>query len=478
MGSNKNDPKLHDYSEITHHVMRPEEEERYSKLFSQLDTDGDGRIDVDDLTTGLHRMGIHQMPGHAEKFMTKSDVNQDGELDFPEFVQYVAEHEKNLRLAFRSLDRNQDGHIDSEEIYTSMRHLGVKITKQDADRLLKSMDKDGTLKVDWNEWRNYLLFHPSADLHEIILYWKHATFLDIGEDVMIPDEFTEEEIKTGMWWRQLVAGGVAGAVSRTFTAPLDRLKVILQVIGSKKQNISLISGFKHMYREGGMLSFWRGNGINVLKIAPETALKFYAYERYKQMLHTEGTDIQIHQRFVAGSLAGATAQTIIYPMEVLKTRLAIRKTGQYKGILDCARQVLRNEGFVSFYRGYVPNILGIIPYAGIDLAIYETVKMSWIRRHDHHIAPSVWVLLGCGTLSSTCGQLASYPLALVRTRLQAQASGSHSSMVSLFKTIYTQEGVRGLYRGLTPNFMKVIPAVSIGYVVYENTKILLGIGHN
>ncbi|PNJ45630.1 SLC25A25 isoform 6, partial [Pongo abelii] len=145
---------------------------------------------------------------------------------------------------------------------------------------------------------------------------------------------TVEERQTGMWWRHLVAGGGAGAVSRTCTAPLDRLKVLMQV---------------------------------------------------------------------------------------LKTRMALRKTGQYSGMLDCARRILAREGVAAFYKGYVPNMLGIIPYAGIDLAVYETLKNAWLQRYAVNSAdPGVFVLLACGTMSSTCGQLASYPLALVRTRMQAQ----------------------------------------------------------
>lgn len=64
-------------------------------------------------------------------------------------------------------------------------------------------------------------------------------------------------------------------------------------------------------------------------------------------------------RFIAGACAGGFSQTIIYPLEVLKTRLALRKTGQYKGILDAAIKIHANEGIRSFYRGYVPNILGV-----------------------------------------------------------------------------------------------------------------------
>lgn len=56
-------------------------------------------------------------------------------------------------------------------------------------------------------------------------------YLDIGDNSAVPDDFTVQEMQTGMWWRHLVAGGVAGAISRTGTAPLDRIKVFLQVGG-------------------------------------------------------------------------------------------------------------------------------------------------------------------------------------------------------------------------------------------------------
>nr|XP_012314125.1 calcium-binding mitochondrial carrier protein SCaMC-3-like [Aotus nancymaae] len=71
-----------------------------------------------------------------------------------------------------------------------------------------------------------------------------------------------------------------------------------------------------MVLEGGVRSLWRGNGINVLKIAPESAIKFMAYEQIKRAILGQQETLHVQERFVAGSLAGATAQTIIYPMEV------------------------------------------------------------------------------------------------------------------------------------------------------------------
>uniref|UniRef100_A0A667X7I4 Solute carrier family 25 member 24 n=1 Tax=Myripristis murdjan TaxID=586833 RepID=A0A667X7I4_9TELE len=448
----------------------------YEELFAKLDTNKDGKVDVSELKAGLAAMGIKSGKG---KIVSSGDKDQDDGLDFNEFSKYLKEHEKKLRLTFKSLDKNNDGRIDYAEVKQSLADLGVNISKEAAEKILRSIDADGTMTVDWNEWKEHFLFNPATNLQEIIHYWKHSTVLDIGDSLTIPDEFTEEEKTTGVWWKQLTAGAMAGAVSRTGTAPLDRMKVFMQVHSSKSNKISLVGGFKQMLKEGGPTSLWRGNGINVLKIAPETAIKFMAYEQYKKLLASDAGKIEIHERFMAGSLAGATAQTAIYPMEVLKTRLTLRKTGQYSGMYDCAKKILKREGVKAFYKGYIPNMLGIIPYAGIDLTVYESLKNFWLSHYAKDTAnPGIFVLLGCGTISSTCGQLASYPLALVRTRMQAQASVEGSEqlpMGRLVKKILEKEGFFGLYRGILPNFMKVIPAVSISYVVYEYMRSGLGI---
>uniref|UniRef100_A0A4W4EU54 EF-hand domain-containing protein n=1 Tax=Electrophorus electricus TaxID=8005 RepID=A0A4W4EU54_ELEEL len=456
--------------------LSDEATKNFQELFEKLDVNKDGRVDIAELKEGLSAMGFVMGTDAAQKIVSSGDTDNDKQLDFLEFSNYLKEHEKKLNLTFKSLDKNNDGRIDYTEIQQALKDLGVSISKENAEKILKSIDVDGTMTVDWNEWREHFLFNPATDLQEIIRYWKHSTVLDIGDSLTIPDEFTEEEKATGIWWKQLVAGAMAGAVSRTGTAPLDRMKVFMQVHASKSNEISLIGGFKQMIKEGGITSLWRGNGVNVLKIAPETAIKFMAYEQVK---HKQGGQVKTHERFMAGSLAGATAQTAIYPMEVMKTRLTLRKTGQYSGMFDCARKILKREGVKAFYKGYIPNILGIIPYAGIDLAVYETLKNTWLSRYAKDSAnPGILVLLGCGTISSTCGQLASYPLALIRTRMQAQASLEGSEQVSmskLTKKIFEKEGFFGLYRGILPNFMKVIPAVSISYVVYEYMKSGLGI---
>eukprot|EP00102_Acyrthosiphon_pisum_P004332 XP_001947794.1 PREDICTED: calcium-binding mitochondrial carrier protein SCaMC-1-B-like [Acyrthosiphon pisum] len=441
-----------------------------TKLFESLNVDKNGKIDILELSIALHDKE------YVQKLLELFNATKNGSITLAEFIHYVKEHEKSLRLNFSKFDKNKDGKIDQYEIIRAFQELRIEIDDTEAVKLLKRMDKDGSLEISFEEWRDFLLYCPFTDLHDLIKYWRHSACIDIGEDMNVPDDFTQAEIITGMWWRHLVSGGVAGAVSRTFTAPLDRLKVYLQVYGNQHSNITAC--FKSMLNEGGKLGMWRGNGINVLKIAPESAFKFMAYEQAKRFIQGSRTnDLTIFEKFMAGSLAGGFSQSLIYPLEVLKTQLAIRKSNQYKGIFDCIQKMYYHEGMRSFYRGYVPNLIGILPYAGIDLAVYETLKNKYITSHNDSEKPGVPLLLACGTISSTCGQVCSYPLALVRTRLQAPhfEGPDTRTMMSVFREIWIKEGMAGLYRGITPNFLKVVPAVSISYVVYERCREALGV---
>ncbi|XP_028009784.2 calcium-binding mitochondrial carrier protein SCaMC-1-like isoform X5 [Eptesicus fuscus] len=408
----------------------------YEILFQDLDRNGDGVVDITELREGLKNWSSTFGMESEKEIFKAGDTNADSGLDFQEFMQYLKDHEKKMRLAFNSLDLNKDGEIETSEIISGLKSLGIDVSEAQAKNILRSMDSDGTMTIDWDEWKYYFLLHPAKTIDEIAGFWKRSTIIDIGESIAIPDDFTEQEKSSGLWWRRLVAGGIASAISRTCTAPFDRLRVMMQVHSSESTRMKIIGGFEQMIKEGGIRSLWRGNGTNVFKIAPETVIKIGAYE------------------------------------QVIKTRLTVGTTGQYSGIIDCGKKLLKQQGVRTFYKGYVPNMLSIVPYAGTDLTVYELLKNYWLEHNaGSSVEPGLMILLGCSTLSHTSGQIASFPLTLLRTRMQAQAQKEKTTtMIRLIQDIYFKEGKMGFFRGLTPNIIKVLPAIVISCVAYELVK--------
>uniref|UniRef100_A0A2P2IBH1 Calcium-binding mitochondrial carrier protein SCaMC-1-like n=1 Tax=Hirondellea gigas TaxID=1518452 RepID=A0A2P2IBH1_9CRUS len=126
-------------SPISHkaYELSTADEERLGDLFKKLDTDGDGKIDVADLSKGLKMLNLPYYPGHMENFIKDADVNNSNDLSLAEFVNYVQQHEKKLRLTFNKLDANKDGRVDESELVSSFDGLGVCITRDEARELLR-----------------------------------------------------------------------------------------------------------------------------------------------------------------------------------------------------------------------------------------------------------------------------------------------------------------------------------------------------
>ncbi|KER19494.1 hypothetical protein T265_11754 [Opisthorchis viverrini] len=185
--------------------------ERISALFKDLDIDKDGRVSVAELARviqGKSEQASHKI--ETAKSIIKKGTGEDSDrtnLTFNEFIAYIRDTETQLKLAFKQLDKNQDNLVDATEVQAAMKELGVNLSTADAEKLLRRMDKDGSLSIDFDEWRDFLLFSGTSKIDEIFKYWKRASAIDIGEDMLVPDDFTEEEKKSGDAWKTLVAGG-------------------------------------------------------------------------------------------------------------------------------------------------------------------------------------------------------------------------------------------------------------------------------
>ncbi|XP_048225994.1 mitochondrial substrate carrier family protein B-like [Ricinus communis] len=290
--------------------------------------------------------------------------------------------------------------------------------------------------------------------------------------------------------QQLLAGGIAGAFSKTCTAPLARLTILFQVQGMHSDvtalaKASLWHEATRVINEEGFRAFWKGNLVTIVHRLPYSSVNFYAYERYKSFLQSVfglekqrgnvTSDLAVH--FVAGGLAGITAASATYPLDLVRTRLATqRNTIYYRGIWHAFNTICREEGFLGLYKGLGATLLGVGPSIAISFSVYESLRSFWRskRPNDSTIAVS----LACGSLSGIAASTATFPLDLVRRRMQLEGAGGRARVYTtgLFGTfghIIRQEGLRGLYRGILPEYYKVVPSVGIVFMTYETLKMLL-----
>ncbi|KAF8971161.1 mitochondrial carrier domain-containing protein [Flammula alnicola] len=326
-----------------------------------------------------------------------------------------------------------------------------------------------------------------------------------------------------------VAGGCAGAASRTVVSPLERLKIIQQVQprGSDAQYKGVWSSLLRMWREEGFQGFMRGNGINCLRIVPYSAVQFTTYEQLKKFFTKHGSkELDTPKRLAAGALAGITSVCSTYPLDLVRSRLSIATASvpltavahahkvapatvstipvQAKHALASAYhtssavasnlataagatasaytkadltiwgmtlKIMREEGGVrALYRGLVTTAVGVAPYVGINFAAYEFLRGV--------ITPpgksSVWRKLSCGALAGSISQTLTYPFDVLRRKMQVtgmqNGSIKYNGAIDALTSIVRVEGVAGLYRGLWPNLLKVAPSIATSFFTYELVK--------
>lgn len=155
-------------------------------------------------------------------------------------------------------------------------------------------------------------------------------------------------------------------------------------------------------------------------------------------------------------------------------------------IVQTARSMWKQGGLRACYRGLGLGLLGMFPYSAIDLTTFEYLKTFAVRRkakilnvNEDDVMLGNFATAGIGAFSGAFGASIVYPINLLRTRLQSQGTKIHPPVYKGVMDVTVRtikgEGWRGLFKGLTPNLLKVVPAVSITYVVYENTKRIMNL---
>ncbi|CAO3573274.1 unnamed protein product [Mortierella alpina] len=314
--------------------------------------------------------------------------------------------------------------------------------------------------------------------------------------------------------RTMLAGGIAGITAKTVIAPLDRVKILFQASNPQFEKYAgtwtgVFKAARDIQKTAGLRGLFQGNSATVLRIFPYAAIKFMAYEQYRNLLMPTRRDETPYRKLVAGSMAGVTSVFFTYPLDLIRVRLAyetkatpymtlVRKIyNEPAGSRRPARMSWLPElRITNFYRGFLTSVAGMIPYAGVSFFTHDVMQefcrehIPWtLKPHQNRGLPDkngdysrpelrTVAELACGGIAGAVSQTASYPLEVVRRKMQVAGALDPKVFMGMWQTtkqLYMAKGVRGFFVGLSIGYLKVTPMVAISFTVYERMKTFLEI---
>lgn len=320
--------------------------------------------------------------------------------------------------------------------------------------------------------------------------------------------------------------------AKTVVAPLDRVKILFQArnpqfVKYSGSWVGTATAMSEIYRQEGMLGLFRGHSATLLRVFPYAGIKFLAYEQIRAFFIPDKDHETPVRRLVSGSLAGATSVFFTYPLEVIRVRLAFEtKSHNHSSLSSICRQIYHEQprtpaprgahgpapvnavaaatastveavapksGLINFYRGFSPTILGMLPYAGVSFLTHDTMGdllrrpsfAKWTTLRQPKNAPEgkaaplqSWAELLAGGVAGLVSQTSSYPLEVIRRRMQvggAVGDGHRLRIAETAALIMKERGISGFFVGITIGYVKVVPLAAVSFYCYERLKTLLGV---
>merc|ERR1719432_631831 len=291
----------------------------------------------------------------------------------------------------------------------------------------------------------------------------------------------------------MLLGGVSGGIVKTGMAPIERVKLLLQ---TQDSNAKIISGkvqrytslgdcFKRVYSEQGMAAFWRGNLVNCIRYAPQQGSALAFNDAIKQLFPKYNSKTHFWQSFdvnlMSGGLAGGIANTICYPFDFARTRLASdvgkgKKT--FNGISDCIMKTVRNSGITGLYRGWSITVAGAFVYRAGQLGTFAQIMAMNPYKEDKGPMGMVAAFVAAQVARNAVMPF-NYPFDTVRRHVmleseKAPADRLYKGSFDCARKVLANEGLKGMYKGMIPELARGVGG-SMVIVAYDRIKTMLAL---
>lgn len=282
----------------------------------------------------------------------------------------------------------------------------------------------------------------------------------------------------------LAAGGISGAVSKTITAPLEKVKLAIQnqdsnpkiVSGEMKRYTGMANCFSRHITELGPASLWRGNFANCIRYVPTAAFNLAFKDNIKKLFPKYNRNTEFGKfaaaQIASGAAAGGCANTLVYPLVYVRTVLGadLGKVKKYNGMLDCIKKTIAENGFLSLYNGIGPSTIGIVVYRGAQFGLQDILK-AFNPYQKEVSAIGLASKFAVAQLAVSFSGVVSYPFDTLQRRLQIEASKPeaermYNGMGDCAQKILKAEGPGGFFKGALANVLRGTGA-AIVLVMYD-----------
>ena len=281
---------------------------------------------------------------------------------------------------------------------------------------------------------------------------------------------------------QLTAGAIAGSAAAAVTCPIEVFKTRLQsaqgrslyFTASPSSSLAVTQYVQFMFKKEGFLAFYKGLAPHLIGITPSKAVYFLMYERGKVWLANSGLfpagSNQLH--IASAFLGGWCATTLTNPIWVLKTKLQLSpEKVRRRGLMRLVREIFRTEGVQGFMRGLSASYVGVGETAVVFM-VYERLKARAAQRSAgagrRFDLENILSYVSSAVVAKSIAAVLFYPHEVARTRLREE--GRKEKYRGFFQTlgrVFREEGRRGIYGGMCPHLLRVIPSSAVTFVTYE-----------
>merc|ERR1712216_729851 len=299
----------------------------------------------------------------------------------------------------------------------------------------------------------------------------------------------KDEFSFSAFALDFVVGGTSGAISKTLTAPIERVKLVIQ---TQDANPRIMSGevprytgigncFSRILAEQGLASFWRGNLTNVIRYFPTQAFNLAFKDSIKKLFPKYSQKTAFWKFFAvnlaSGGLAGAGSLTIVYPLDYARTRLASDVGSgkrDFSGLGDCIVKTAKGPaGVMGLYNGFGVSVAGIIAYRGVQFGTFDTIMGLNPCKKDKGVMGMLSTFVSAQT-AVLCSAFFTYPFDTIRRRLQMQSEKPpeqrlYKGTFHCAQKIMADEGVGALFKGFVANAFRTVGAALV-LVLYDKTK--------